>query len=226
VLTCPTCGRENPDGFEFCGYCRSPLGARETPATEVRKTVTVVFCDVTGSTSLGEQLDPESMRKVMSRFFEEMRVVLERHGGTVEKFIGDAVMAVFGIPSVHEDDALRFMGYCSSIWVSPHTYAGLRAGMMERFGEPSSARQAGDARPETLFLNFRVHRVGTVEVLPSFHLPKASDPIDEGPLSEISCELVDRDGKVLVFRRCRQGEPHQEADAPFVDFHEAIPWFD
>jgi class 3 adenylate cyclase/tetratricopeptide (TPR) repeat protein len=74
---------------------------------EVRKTVTVLFCDVTGSTSLGEQLDPESLRGVMSRFFEEMSAVIERHGGIVEKYIGDAVMAVFGIPSVHEDDALR-----------------------------------------------------------------------------------------------------------------------
>jgi len=74
---------------------------------EVRKTVTVLFCDITGSTSLGEQLDPESLRGLMSRFFEEMQVVLERHGGTVEKYIGDAVMAVFGIPVVHEDDALR-----------------------------------------------------------------------------------------------------------------------
>jgi class 3 adenylate cyclase/tetratricopeptide (TPR) repeat protein len=69
--------------------------------------VTVLFCDVTGSTSLGEQLDPESLRALMSRFFEEMEAVLERHGGTVEKYIGDAVMAVFGIPVVHEDDALR-----------------------------------------------------------------------------------------------------------------------
>jgi class 3 adenylate cyclase/tetratricopeptide (TPR) repeat protein len=74
---------------------------------EARKTVTVVFADVTGSTALGEQLDPESLRHVMQRFFEEMRAVLERHGGTVEKFIGDAVMAVFGIPHVHEDDAVR-----------------------------------------------------------------------------------------------------------------------
>jgi class 3 adenylate cyclase/tetratricopeptide (TPR) repeat protein len=73
----------------------------------VRKTVTVVFCDVTGSTSMGEQLDPESLRRVMSRYFEEMETVIERHGGAVEKFIGDAVMAVFGIPAVHEDDALR-----------------------------------------------------------------------------------------------------------------------
>ena len=73
----------------------------------IRKTVTVVFCDVTGSTALGEQLDPESQRAVMGRYFEEMRDCLERHGGTVEKFIGDAVMAVFGVPHVHEDDALR-----------------------------------------------------------------------------------------------------------------------
>jgi class 3 adenylate cyclase/tetratricopeptide (TPR) repeat protein len=76
-------------------------------AAEARKTVTVVFSDVTGSTSLGEQLDPEALRRVMERYFGEMRTVLERHGGTVEKFIGDAVMAVFGIPELHEDDALR-----------------------------------------------------------------------------------------------------------------------
>jgi class 3 adenylate cyclase len=73
----------------------------------VRKTVTVLFCDVTESTRLGESLDPETHRRVMSRYFEEMSAALEAHGGTVEKFIGDAVMAVFGVPTVHEDDALR-----------------------------------------------------------------------------------------------------------------------
>ena len=73
----------------------------------MRKTVTVVFSDLIGSTSLGEQLDPESLRRVMTNYFHEMRAVLERHGGTVEKFIGDAVVAVFGIPELHEDDALR-----------------------------------------------------------------------------------------------------------------------
>ena len=72
-----------------------------------RKIVTVVFSDVAGSTSLGERLDPEAVRRVMERYFDEARSALERHGGTVEKFIGDAVMAVFGIPQVHEDDALR-----------------------------------------------------------------------------------------------------------------------
>jgi class 3 adenylate cyclase len=72
-----------------------------------RKTVTVLFCDVTGSTALGERLDPESFRQVMRRYFEAARAVIEGHGGTVEKFIGDAVMAVFGVPVLHEDDALR-----------------------------------------------------------------------------------------------------------------------
>jgi class 3 adenylate cyclase/tetratricopeptide (TPR) repeat protein len=106
MVACPQCGVENPEGATFCNGC----GARlvELPAArEQRKTVTVVFCDVTGSTSLGEKLDPESLRRVMARYFESMQVVIERHGGAVEKFIGDAVMAVFGVPVVHEDDALR-----------------------------------------------------------------------------------------------------------------------
>jgi class 3 adenylate cyclase/tetratricopeptide (TPR) repeat protein len=106
VLICGSCGRENPDGFSFCGFCTAQLAPTE-PSKEVRKTVTLVFCDVTGSTAMGESLDPEAVRRVMGRYFEEMRTVLESHGGTVEKFIGDAVMAVFGIPQVHEDDALR-----------------------------------------------------------------------------------------------------------------------
>src|SRR5438105_8958518 len=72
-----------------------------------RRTVTVLFADVADSTPLGERLDPETLRQVMSRWFDRMSEVLERHGGTVEKFIGDAVMAVFGIPDLHEDDALR-----------------------------------------------------------------------------------------------------------------------
>jgi class 3 adenylate cyclase/tetratricopeptide (TPR) repeat protein len=72
-----------------------------------RKTVTVLFCDVTGSTALGESADPEALRALLARYFERMKAIVERHGGTVEKFIGDAVMAVFGVPVAHEDDALR-----------------------------------------------------------------------------------------------------------------------
>jgi class 3 adenylate cyclase len=79
----------------------------QAPPREVRKTVTVLFSDLVGSTHLGRQLDPEALRRLMSRYFEEMRTVLERHGGRVEKYIGDAVMAAFGAPVLHEDDALR-----------------------------------------------------------------------------------------------------------------------
>jgi class 3 adenylate cyclase len=107
VLICSNCGAGNPEGFRFCGRCAAPLAAQEPGARELRKTVTVIFCDVAGSTALGERLDAETMRQVMARYFEAMKGVIERHGGTVEKFIGDAVMAVFGVPVRHEDDALR-----------------------------------------------------------------------------------------------------------------------
>jgi class 3 adenylate cyclase/tetratricopeptide (TPR) repeat protein len=105
MAACSECGRGNPEASTVCEACGAQLRARDVG--EVRKTVTVLFCDVTGSTALAERLDPESMRMLISRYFQEMKSVLERHGGTVEKFIGDAVMAVFGIPIVHEDDALR-----------------------------------------------------------------------------------------------------------------------
>jgi class 3 adenylate cyclase/tetratricopeptide (TPR) repeat protein len=108
MAACPNCGAENPDGARFCNACGSPL-PESAPAVagEVRKTVTVIFCDVTGSTALGDRLDPEAVRRLMSRYFAAMTEAIERHGGTVEKFIGDAVMAVFGIPITYEDDALR-----------------------------------------------------------------------------------------------------------------------
>ena len=106
MITCRACGHDNPETNKFCGECAAPL-VRAEAASEARKTVTIVFCDVVGSTAMGEALDPESLRRVMQRFFDAMRAAIERHGGTVEKFIGDAVMAVFGVPQVHEDDALQ-----------------------------------------------------------------------------------------------------------------------
>jgi len=107
VKRCPSCGEENADRARFCQNCATPLGEAEARTADVRKVVTIVFADVTGSTALGERLDPEALRRVMGRYFDEMSAVIERHGGTVEKFIGDAVMAVFGIPRLHEDDAVR-----------------------------------------------------------------------------------------------------------------------
>ena len=106
MLICASCGRENPVGAGFCHGCGAGLAATAVPR-EVRKTVTVLFCDVTGSTALGESTDPEALRALLARYFERMKAIVESHGGTVEKFIGDAVMAVFGVPAAHEDDALR-----------------------------------------------------------------------------------------------------------------------
>ena len=97
MQTGPSCGEENSDRARFCQSCATALGSAEAPATETRKVVTIVFADVTGSTALGERLDPEALRRVIGRF-DEIAAVIERHGGKVEKFIGDAVMAVFGIP--------------------------------------------------------------------------------------------------------------------------------
>jgi class 3 adenylate cyclase/tetratricopeptide (TPR) repeat protein len=107
AIACPECAADVAAGAKFCPECGARQPDRPSPAREVRKLVTIVFADVTGSTALGEQLDPETLRALMTRYFTVMRGVVERHGGTVEKFIGDAVMAVFGIPVVHEDDALR-----------------------------------------------------------------------------------------------------------------------
>src|SRR5438045_1449726 len=88
-----------------------------------RKTVTVLFCDVAGSTELGESTDPEALRALLARYFERMKEIVERHGGSVEKFVGDAVMAVFGVPVVHEDDALRA---CRAAVEMRDAFAGLR----------------------------------------------------------------------------------------------------
>ena len=105
MTTCAACLAENADHARFCSTCGSSL--IESISGESRRLVTVVFCDLEDSTPLASRLDAESFRKVVTRYFEESQSVLERHGGRVEKFIGDAVMAVFGVPTLHEDDALR-----------------------------------------------------------------------------------------------------------------------
>ena len=101
---CAVCGYQAAEAFKFCPECGAAAVIR---TSEQRKVVTVLFCDVVGSTALGESTDPEAVRTLLARYFERMKAIVERHGGTVEKFIGDAVMAVFGIPAAHEDDALR-----------------------------------------------------------------------------------------------------------------------
>src|SRR6266540_4507678 len=118
VPSCPSCGSPNPPEMNFCGDCGSPLvpGAvavasptaqtREAPAAE-RRLVSVLFADLVGFTPLSEARDAEEVRQILSRYFETCRRLISLYGGTVEKFIGDAVMAVWGTPAATEDDAER-----------------------------------------------------------------------------------------------------------------------
>jgi len=103
---CGTCGEANPGEARLCGMCGAPL-RRDEAAGEVHREVTIVTSDLKGSTALGERLDPEALREVLNRYFTVMRAVFESHGGTIEKFIGDAIVAVFGLPFRHDDDPLR-----------------------------------------------------------------------------------------------------------------------
>src|SRR5580765_8342414 len=107
MVTCPACGTENPDTSRFCGQCGAALVSAAAPPREERKVVTILFTDLVGSTALAEGRDPEDVRAMLNAYYAQLRAELERHGGTVEKFIGDAVMAVFGAPVAHEDDAER-----------------------------------------------------------------------------------------------------------------------
>jgi class 3 adenylate cyclase len=104
VASCPTCGTSNPDGAKFCQECGAPQGVL---GERRRRLVTTLFCDLVGSTDLAERLDAEHLRRVLDGYFDAMRSAIGRHGGSVEKFIGDAVVGTFGIPETHEDDALR-----------------------------------------------------------------------------------------------------------------------
>ena len=106
MIRCPACDSENPSRFRWCGQCGAQL-TEDQPVGEIRRIVTVVTSDLKGSTSLGERLDPESLREVLTRYFDEMRLVLESHGGTIEKIIGDAIVAVFGLPTRRDDDPAR-----------------------------------------------------------------------------------------------------------------------
>jgi len=147
--------------------------------------------------------------------------------GSIGEYGFDIVTSDVYNPSISDD----FMSYGEHRWVSPYTYMGLRDTMYERFGDPRTARTAFARIPderneprETLFLAFRVKRRGEVDVRPSFHLPARACPPGDLPLSDICCELLDADGEVLVFHRCRLRGSHVDPDGPHIDFHEPILW--
>jgi class 3 adenylate cyclase/tetratricopeptide (TPR) repeat protein len=107
MASCSRCGQDNPQGFRFCGACGAPLAAAPRPADEERKVVTVLFCDLVGFTARSDQADPEDVGAMLRPYHVRLRREIERFGGTLDKFIGDAVMAVFGAPAAHEDDPER-----------------------------------------------------------------------------------------------------------------------
>src|SRR5437867_12703991 len=107
MLACPSCGQQNSAGARFCNTCAAPLSDEAGRPREERKIVTVLFADLVGFTARAETMDPEDVRALLAPYHAHLREELERFGGTVEKFIGDAVMALFGAPTSHEDDPER-----------------------------------------------------------------------------------------------------------------------
>jgi class 3 adenylate cyclase/tetratricopeptide (TPR) repeat protein len=136
MTLCPACGHENPPGAKFCSECAAPLAETRADTREERKVVTVLFADLVGFTSRSEQLDPEDVRAFLSPYYARLRQELERFGGTVEKFIGDAVMALFGAPVAHEDDPERAVRAALAIrdWVLEQE-AGLQLRIAVNTGE-------------------------------------------------------------------------------------------
>ncbi|MCL9760750.1 AAA family ATPase [Frankia sp. AiPa1] len=128
MVPCPTCAEENPERARFCSECGNPLPVAGSGA---RKTVTIMFVDIARSTDIGEKIDSEPLQQVMWQFFTTVREVINTHGGAVEKFIGDAVFAVFGIPVLHEDDALRAVRSALDIRAAMEA---LNADLQQRWG--------------------------------------------------------------------------------------------
>jgi class 3 adenylate cyclase/tetratricopeptide (TPR) repeat protein len=199
----------------------------------VRKTVTVLFSDVTEFTVLGERLDPESLRHVMSRYFDEMAAVITHHGGTIEKFIGDEVMAVFGVPVVHEDDALRAVRAAADMrhrleelnreledaWgVRLQARTGVNTGEVVA-GDPSTG--SGFVTGDTVNLAKRLEQAaGPGEILiGKATYPLVKDAVTAGPLQSFSVKGKRDPVSPLLLEEVEEGAPGlaRRLDAPLID---------
>ncbi|NYJ08904.1 ATP-binding protein [Petropleomorpha daqingensis] len=185
VASCPACGSSNEPGERFCGDCGVPLAAPQTeapapPAPEVRR-VSVLFCDLVGYTALAEQRDAEDVRAVLSGYFDVARTVVRRYGGEIEKYIGDAVVAVWGVPAAHEDDAERAVRaaldlvdavpvYGEALGLALQARAGVVTGRAASLGNPlegivvgdrvnTAARLQGAAPPGGVLVDAATHEV-------------------------------------------------------------------
>ncbi|HEX5938395.1 MAG TPA: adenylate/guanylate cyclase domain-containing protein [Actinomycetota bacterium] len=189
---CPSCGQTWPPSFRFCGNCGTPLGSSTAsePASvagvtpEERKVVSVIFADLSGSTELATRLDPEDLRGVLRPFFDAMVEEVERFGGTVEKFIGDAVMAVFGVPVAHEDDPERAVRAAFAM-----------QGRMDALNQQVTERAGGD-------LDLRVG-VNTGEVLAAHSSDREGYVTGEVVNVAARLQTVAAPGAVVVGRRTR-----------------------
>ncbi len=238
MLVCASCGHENSEGAKFCEECGFSFAASPARAKEQRKTVTVLFCDVTGSTALGETVDPEALRTLLARYFEQMSAILERHGGTVEKFIGDAVMAVFGVPVLHEDDALRAVRAAAEMRAAlPELGVEGRIGVMtgevvtgteERLATGDAvnvaARLEQAARPGEVLLGAGTLRLVEdaveVEQLEPLELKGKSEPVpayrllsvsEEAPVRHLEAPMVGRERELQRLRAAFEQAVHDRS---------------
>jgi class 3 adenylate cyclase len=229
MARCLNCGEENPERARFCLNCGTSLPSA-APAAEVRKIVSVLFADVVSSTSRSEQSDPESTRRMLARYFDAMRGVVERHGGTVEKFIGDAVMAVFGIPVLHEDDALRAVRAASEMrtaisslnaelasmgWPAISLRIGVNTGEVVA-GDPSVSQTlvTGDVTNVTQRLEAAAAPDEVVLGAATYRLVR--DAVEAEPMPPL--ELKGKAAAVQAFRLVglREREPGPRHDTPLV----------
>ena len=197
-MNCPSCGHENPDGQKFCGECATPLSAAPSrPVAEERKVVTALFCDLVGFTATSESADPEDVNKMLADYFAMARNQIEGHGGVVEKFIGDAVVGVFGVTAAHEDDPER----------------AVRAGL--RIAEDAEEMTSVGGAP----LNLRVG-INTGEALVRLGVSAASG---EGFLSGDSINTASRIQSVAPEMGVAVGLGTYEPTAQVFDYEELEP---
>jgi len=196
MVTCASCGTESPDGFKFCPGCGAPLGATSAPLPEERKVVSALFCDLVGFTATSDGADPEDVDRMLTAYFEVARAQIEAHGGVVEKFIGDAVLGVFGVPAVHEDDperavraALRICEDAAGLRTFGGTPLRLRVGIntgevLVRLGvAPGSGERflAGDTINTASRIQSVAPEMGVAVGLPTYEATKAVFAYDELP---------------------------------------------
>jgi class 3 adenylate cyclase/tetratricopeptide (TPR) repeat protein len=227
---CRVCLATPPPGSRFCPSCGAGLGAAEAdPLSQVRKTVTVLFCDLADSTALGERLDPEALRTVMVRYYQRSRECLERYGGTVEKFIGDAVVAVFGVPVLREDDAPRAVRAAAdllaavaalndelmaTVGVRIAVRIGLNTGEVVTHGEPGSASSLASGGPVNLAARLQQHAGPGQVLLGEKTWQLAAATVRAEPVAPLT--VKGRDQPVPAYRLVAVDTDAAQSDLPLV----------